>query len=111
MGVLKPTILEARAKYKEHEIVFTNSWSLFPYKSKATLEVDKIEIAATDKMSHMNPNIPLFSLDNISPEIHSIKVFIIGVFRVKASISINGEIVYHDNIDELDKMQARVFET
>lgn len=110
MGIFKSTILRAHINVKGHDIVFNNSWSLLPYKSKATLEVDGVERAMSTKMLHPNPNIPLFDLQDISPEIESLQVFFIGVLSVKACIVVNGEIVYRDGIDSLDKLQARFFE-
>jgi len=110
MGIFKPTRMRAHVNVKGHDFVFNNSWTVVPYKSKATLEVDGVERAMSTKMLHPNPNIPLFDLYDISPEIESLQVFFIGVLSVKACIVVNGEIVYRDGIDALDKLQARFFE-
>ena len=111
MGLFKPTVLTANATYNGHDIVFRNSWQMFPFKSKETLEVDGVEYASSSKMSHFNPHEPLFSLKNVVPEIEIIEVFIIGVFKVKASIIVNGEVIYQGEIDSFDKVQAGLFES
>ena len=111
MGLFKPTILTAHVTYKGHDIVFYNDWSILPYKSLATLTVDGVEVARSTKMSHLNPHKPLFSLENIAPDLESIDVFFIGMFSAKASIVVNGDVLHRDPIDAFDKMQASWFET
>jgi len=108
MGIFKSTVSLARVQYKGHEIVFENAWSLV--KSLATLQVDGVEVARSPKMVHLNPHEPLFSLQNVAPDIETIDVFFIGVFSVKCSIVVNGEVLHQDPIDRFDKMQAKWFE-
>lgn len=108
MGLFKPTVLIARVQYKGHDIVFENAWSLF--KSLATLKVDGVELARSTKMTHLNPHEPLFSLENVAPDIETLEVFFIGVFSVKCSIVVNGEVLHQDPIGRFDEMQAKWFE-
>lgn len=110
MGYFKPTVLTARVKHKGHDIVFENSWSLLPLKAKATLEVDGVEVGRNTKLTHINPHIPVFTLKNIAPALDSVEVFCIGMFSIKASIIVNGEVLHQDPIDGFDKMQASWFE-
>ncbi|MGB0907993.1 MAG: hypothetical protein ACPGVT_10910 [Maricaulaceae bacterium] len=83
---------------------------MFPLEAKATLDVDGARLATNTSVTHLNPNVPLISVQNISDDIHSIDVFIIGVFSIKAAISVNGDIMHQDNISSADRMQAKVFE-
>ena len=111
MGIFKPTILKAHVKYKGHDIIFRNSWQMLPFKSKETLEVDGVVKASSSKMEHLNPHEPIFSLNKVAPDLESIDVFLIGVFKVKASIVVNGEVLHQDEIDAFDKIQAKVFDS
>ena len=111
MGVFKPTVLTARVQHKGHDIVFENSWSVLPLKAKATLEVDGVEVGRNTKLTHSNPHIPVFSLKNITPELDSVEVFCIGMFSIKASIIVNGEVLHQDPIDAFDEMQASWFKS
>ena len=111
MGLFKSTILKVGVQHKSHEIIFTNSWSLLPYKSEATLHVDGTEVAQSTKMTHLNPHEPIFSVKNVAPDLESIDVFLIGVLSIKASISVNGHVLHQDDIDVYDKIQARAFDS
>jgi hypothetical protein len=110
MGIFRSTNLNAIVNFNDHKIVFQNSWKLFPLKSKATLELDGVLLAESNEITHLNPHIPLFDLEDVAPDIDSLQVFFIGVFSVKACIFVNGEEVYRDKISGIDKLQARVFE-
>jgi len=111
MGTFKPTVLTAHVKYKGHDIVFENSWSLIPYKSLATLEVDGVELGRNTDFMHLNPHKPVFSLEDVAPDINALDVFCIGMFSIKASIVVNGEVLHQDLIDRFDEMQASWFKT
>jgi len=111
MGLFRKTVLTAHITYKGHDIVFYNDWSFVPFKSLATLKVDGVEVARSTDMSHLNPHKPLFSLKNLSTDLDSINVFFIGVFSVKSSIVVNGEVLHQDPIDAFDRMQARLFKS
>lgn len=110
MGLFRSTILQEEVSVEGHKITFYNSWSLLPYKSKATLSLDGVELARSSKMSHLNPNEPLFSVTDVSTSIKSIEVFIIGVFSIKACIHVNGREVHRGEIDRFDALQLRAFQ-
>ncbi len=82
---------------------------MFPLESKATLLIDGSEVDVSRELLVYNPNKPMLRAINITENIQSVEVFVIGVFRIKIAIFVNGEPVYQEAISWADKMQIKLF--
>lgn len=107
MGLFSKTTEIAEFNFEGHKIKVENWYRLLPMKSEASLSVDGKRIASSTKWSHFNPDVPVFQVQNISEHLQSIDVFVIGAFKIKFAVNINGETAYRDEISAADALQKK----
>ena len=91
-------------KYKSHQIEIQNNYdfTVNPPKGGGKLLIDERE-AQTWELILPLPTKPFVSVDGISEEIYSIKLYGAGAFRTKLSVEVNNEFIYQDKLNVFDK--------
>jgi len=113
----KPNYKEWVVNHQNHEIKVTSSFTWGGTFSGELLVdrhvVDKIEVIqvneenAEEILAMLNPKTPILSAEAISESINSISVYAGGAFTRKISIMYNGENIYQDNLNFIDKLVLR----
>ena len=95
-------------KYKSHQIEIQNNYdfTVNPPKGGGKLLIDECE-AQTWNLILPLPTQPFVSIDGISAEIYSIKLYGAGAFRTKLSVEVNNEFIYQDKLNIFDKYLIR----
>ena len=95
-------------KYKSHriEIQYNYDFTRKPPEGDGKLFIDERE-AQTWGLILPLPTKPFVSIDGISEEIYSIKLYGAGAFRTKLSVEINNEFIYQDKLNIFDKYLIR----
>ena len=111
MGLFKYTKNYAVAQFEGHLIKVENFWKVLPPKSHATLSVDDVEVARDTGFTMPTPHAPQMTATDVSESIKSIEVFFAGVFSIKISIVVNGEVIQKDDLSTLDELHVRYSKT
>ena len=109
MGLFSKTYSIGQFEFGGHQVEIVNWYRMLPTQSEMSFSIDGDIIAKTRKLSHLNPNEPVFQLFDVSGKIKQIEVFVIGATRIKFSARINDEIVYRDNITYADRLQKNTW--
>ena len=88
--------------YQDHNILVSNWWG-WDLKGQSDLYVDDQHL---DKNTSMVPDTskPFLKSYNFSNNIDSIEVYIGGFFSVKISVLVNGENIYQDQLNVIDRI-------
>ena len=103
----KPNYQEWKVDFKERTIRVSNWWN-WEMKGSADLYLDDEHL---DKNTDMlaNPKKVLLSKYEVSENIKSIEVYAAGVFKVKISILVNGNVVLADQLSLIDRFAKNFF--
>mgnify|MGYP006878874657 FL=1 len=87
--------------FGDHAILVTNWWD-WNMTGSADLYIDG---QLLDQSTEMLPDTkkPMLKHDGFSESIQSIEVFVAGAFSVKISVLVNGESIYSDRLNIVDK--------
>ncbi len=113
----KPHYKEWIVEHQNHEIKITSSFTWGGTFSGELLVdqyvVDKIEITqineenAEEILEMLNPKTPILSAEKITESIDHICVYAGGAFTRKLSIMFNGENIYQDKLNVIDRLILR----
>ena len=98
----KPNLKQWEINYKNHNILISNWWG-WNLEGSSDLYVDD---QLLDQNTSMVPDTskPFLKTYNFSNNIDSIEVFIGGFFSVKISVLVNGENIYQDQLNVIDRL-------
>ena len=103
-----------KSNYKEWLVNFngmtikvSNWWNIWKMVGSADLYLNDEHLDQNTEML-VNPNKAMLSKSEVSDDIKSIEVFAAGVFTMKISIMVNGEIVLKDSLSLIDRF-ANIF--
>ena len=102
-----------KSNYKEWLVNFNgrtikvSNWWNWKMVGSADLYLDNEHLDQNTEML-VNPNKAMLSKSEVSDDIKSIEVFAAGVFTMKISIMVNGEIVLKDSLSLIDRF-ANIF--
>ena len=98
----KPNLKQWEINYQNHNILVSNWWG-WDLKGSSDLYVDDEHL---DQNTSMVPDTskPFLKTYNFSNNIDSIEVFIGGFFSVKISVLVNGENIYQDQLNIIDRL-------
>ena len=109
-GSPKPNLKEWVVDADSTTIKVSNWWSLKGGElvGAADLYIDGV---AKDQNTSLvpNPHKPLLSAFDISETMQSVEVFAAGVFKVKVSILVNGEVVLREDLSWIDRLFNKAF--
>lgn len=109
-GSPKPNLKEWVVDVDGTTIKVSNWWSLKGGElvGAADLYIDGV---AKDQNTSLvpNPHKPLLSAVDISETMQSVEVFAAGVFKVKVSILVNGEVVLREDLSWIDRLFNKTF--
>ena len=108
MSLFSKTYTTAKFEFDGHQFDIENWYRILPPQSEMTFLIDGHIKGKTRKLSHLDPNEPVFQLFDFSEKINTIEVFVIGMTKIKFAVKINGEVVYQDNTTAADKWQEKV---
>jgi hypothetical protein len=77
-----------------------------PPKGGGKLLIDDREVQTWELILPL-PTKPFISVEGISEEIYSIKLYGAGAFRTKLSVEVNNEFIYQDKLNIFDKYLIR----
>ncbi len=98
----KPNLKQWEINYKNHNILISNWWG-WNLEGSSDLYVDD---QLLDQNTNMVPDTskPFLKTYNFSNNIDSIEVFIGGFFSVKISVLVNGENIFQDQLNIIDRL-------
>ena len=103
----KPNYKEWSVNFNETKIKVTNWWS-WSFKSSADLYANGEHLDNSTKVM-ANPNNLILSKYDYSKDIKSIEVYGAGIFKVKMSMMVNGEIVFQDELNFFERLVNKLF--
>ena len=91
--------------FGDHAILVTNWWD-WNMTGSADLYIDGQHL---DQSTEMLPDTKkrMLKHNGFSESIQSIEVFVAGAFSVKISVLVNGEIIFNDPLNVIDKFLLR----
>jgi hypothetical protein len=98
----KPNLKQWNIPYKKHNILISNWWG-WDLKGSADLYIDDQHLDQ-DTSIVAETNEPLLKTNNFSDDISSVEVYVAGLFAVKISVLVNGENIYSDPLNMLDRL-------
>ena len=107
MSMNKLHYKEWKVEYMGQEIKVTNWWN-WDGESSADLFINDKHVDKYDEKL-ANPNISVLNANKYSEEIQTLKVYFAGVFKIKVLIKVNGENVFQDKLNIIDKLLNKVF--
>ena len=98
----KPNLKQWEINYQNHNILISNWWG-WNLEGSSDLYVDDQHL---DQNTSMVPDTskPFLKTYDFSNNIDSIEVFIGGFFSVKISVLVNGENIYQDQLNIIDRL-------
>lgn len=83
---------------------------MLPPKTLSTLSVDGVELTRSTAFAMPTPHIAQLAAENVNEAIEYIHVFFAGVFSIKISIVVNGEVVHKDDLSAADRLHVEYSE-
>ena len=108
LGKMSKQNLTWRINYKSHQIEIQDNFdfTVKPPTGGGKLLIDEREVQ-TWELTLPLPTKPFVTINEISEEIFSIKVYGAGAFRKKLSVEVNNEFIYQDKLNIFDKFLIR----
>lgn len=109
-GSPKPNLKEWTVSVGGATIKVSNWWSLKGGELVGAADLYINDVAKDQNTSLVpNPHKPLLSAYGISETVQSVEVFAAGVFKVKVSIMVNGEVALRENLSWIDRLFNKTF--
>ena len=104
-GMEKKNLKKWEMVFGDHTILITNWWN-WNMTGSADLYIDGQHL---DQSTEMLPDTkkPMLKHNGFSESIQSIEVFVAGAFSVKISVLVNGETIFNDPLNVIDKFLLR----
>lgn len=98
----KPNLKQWEINYQDHNILISNWWG-WDLKGSSDLYVDGQHLNQNTSMVP-DTSKPFLKSYKFSNNIDSIEVYIGGFFSVKISVLVNGENIYQDQLNIIDRL-------